>query len=292
MSTTTEATTTVPGWFTAALAQAPEVFETSVAGASIRYRTWGERGRRNIVLVHGGAAHSRWWDHIAPLLATDGRVVALDLSGHGDSEHRATYSVETWGEEVLTVARHAGLGDGFTLVGHSLGGLITTHLASRADTSVGSAIVIDSPVGTPGELTSIESHDLLPVRRRVYESAERMIERFRPVPAQSMLPYVARHIATHSITEVPGGWSWKFDSNIFGGEVLRAQFGALRRPLAYLRAETGVTDGSARAIVEASGALFAQLPETGHAPMLDQPIALVTAIRTVIGAWVSRSGAL
>ena len=49
------------------------------------------------MLVHGGAAHSRWWDHIGPLLADGRLVVAIDLSGHGDSARRESYSLDQMG---------------------------------------------------------------------------------------------------------------------------------------------------------------------------------------------------
>jgi pimeloyl-ACP methyl ester carboxylesterase len=57
-----------PAWFSAALDAAVRDGTTTVDGASIAYRAWGDPDGRSIVLVHGGAAHSRWWDHIAPLL--------------------------------------------------------------------------------------------------------------------------------------------------------------------------------------------------------------------------------
>ena len=57
-----------PAWFSAALDAAVQEGTTVVDGASIAYRAWGDPDGRSIVLVHGGAAHSRWWDHIAPLL--------------------------------------------------------------------------------------------------------------------------------------------------------------------------------------------------------------------------------
>ena len=77
-----------PQWFLDALATPPEHAETEVDGVPIHYRRWGSTARPGLVLVHGGAAHSGWWDHIAPLLAGEYCVVALDLSGHGDSGRR------------------------------------------------------------------------------------------------------------------------------------------------------------------------------------------------------------
>ena len=43
-----------------------------------------------------------------PPSATSFRVLCLDLSGHGDSGHRAAYSLEQWTEEVMAVAAAAG----------------------------------------------------------------------------------------------------------------------------------------------------------------------------------------
>ena len=77
-----------PTWFTDALAHAVRHADVTVDGARIAYRAWGKPGRQGVVLVHGGAAHAGWWDHIAPFLAAEHRVVAIDLSGHGDSDHR------------------------------------------------------------------------------------------------------------------------------------------------------------------------------------------------------------
>ena len=80
-----------PEWFTKALATAPQERRVDVDGTTISYLAWGDPSPRGIVLVHGGGAHAHWWDHIAPLLALDRRVLALDLSGHGDSGRRDTY---------------------------------------------------------------------------------------------------------------------------------------------------------------------------------------------------------
>ena len=75
---------TAPSWFSEAIANVPQMRSIEVDGLRIAYRVWGDESLPGLILVHGGAAHSGWWDHIAPLL-TSHRVVAPDLSGHGDS---------------------------------------------------------------------------------------------------------------------------------------------------------------------------------------------------------------
>ena len=43
----------------------------------------------SLLLVHGTTAHAHWYDHMAPFLADIGfDVIAVDLSGFGDSETR------------------------------------------------------------------------------------------------------------------------------------------------------------------------------------------------------------
>lgn len=105
MSSTTDAGVTAPpDWFIAALGTPVEQRTVTVDGVPIAYRGWGKPGPDGIVLVHGGGAHSRWWDHIAPLLAGERRVAAIDLSGHGDSGRRQCYGLDDWAREVLAVA--------------------------------------------------------------------------------------------------------------------------------------------------------------------------------------------
>ena len=111
-----------PNWFVDALATPPSRFTVDVEGCAIRCRAWGDPGLPLLVLVHGGGAHSGWWDHIAPFITATHRELAPDLSGHGDSGTREHYGLGVWAREVLAVAEHAAPGARPTVVGHSLGG--------------------------------------------------------------------------------------------------------------------------------------------------------------------------
>src|SRR5258708_37392396 len=114
-----------PAWFSAALDAAVQEGTTTVDGASIAYRDWGDPDGRSIVLVHGGAAHSRWWDHIAPMLTDGWRVVAVDLSGHGDSDRRDRHSLHTRAREGPAVAAGTRAAPARVGLGHSQGGPAT-----------------------------------------------------------------------------------------------------------------------------------------------------------------------
>ena len=278
----------VPAWFTRALASAPEHRDVVVDGARVHYRAWGEPGRPGLVLVHGGAAHSGWWDHVAPLLGTH-RVVALDLSGHGDSDRREGYGVQQWAREVLAVAAAERLARPVVL-GHSMGGWVALTVGVEHGDDVAGVAVIDSPLDPqPPEEQKLREQ---PLGQRVHADLEAAVARFRTLPPQEVhLPYVREHVARGSLRPVEGGWTWKFDSGFFGTRPLvRQLLPRLAAPAALLRCEQGLVTPEMAAEMAAlvpGGLPVVDLPEAGHHPMLDQPLALVTAIRTLLAVWPS-----
>ncbi len=285
-----QTTTHAPEWFDAALSVAGEQDTTTVDGASIAYRTWGSHGGQPIVLVHGGAAHSRWWDHIAPLLIEGRRrIVGVDLSGHGDSDHRDAYHLDTWAAEIMAVTKAAGIDAPAVVIGHSMGGFVTLRAATLYGAELHGAVVIDSPVHdiTPEEAAAREERAFGPLR--VYPTAREALSRFHPVPDQPALDYIRDHIAAHSIREVPGGWSWKFDPRIFGRPPLTPSLlTRLDCRVALFRGEHGIlSEQMSQVMYDRLGraAPVIEIPDAGHHVMLDQPIALVTALRTLLSDW-------
>ena len=277
-----------PAWFTAALAAPAESRTATVAGASIAYRAWGAPGGRGIVLVHGGAAHSRWWDHIGPLLAQGRRVAAVDLSGHGDSGRRDSYSLDDWAREVLGAAADGGITARPVVVGHSMGGFVALRAASMFGTQLEGVIVVDSPVRdiTPEELAAREKRAFGTLR--VYPSRAELLARFHPVPDQPVIGYIADHVAATSIRQVAGGWTWKFDPRIFGSQQPRELLTRLDCRVALLRAEHGIVSAEMSEVMYdrlGRAAPVIEIPAAGHHIMLDQPIALVAAIRTLLSDW-------
>ncbi|WP_336026928.1 alpha/beta fold hydrolase [Geodermatophilus sp. FMUSA9-8] len=285
MSAATE-TGAAPAWFAAALAQAPERREVEVDGTPVRYRVWGEAGRPGLVLVHGGAAHSGWWDHVAPQLHSH-RVVALDLSGHGDSGRRAAYDMGTWAREVVAVADAERLSRPVVL-GHSMGGWVSLVVGVEHPDAVAGVAVIDSPlVRRPPEEEQLRDR-----RRphRTYPTVEEAVGRFRTVPAQDvLLPYVREHVAADSLRRDGDGWTWKFDPQLWGSPPLLTELlPRLTVPAALFRCEKGLVDPRMAAEMAAlvpGGLPVVDLPDAGHHPMLDRPLALVTGIRTLLAFW-------
>jgi pimeloyl-ACP methyl ester carboxylesterase len=284
-----------PPWFRRALSVPFDDGAVTVGGAAIHYLAWGEPGRRGLVFVHGGGAHAHWWTHVAASFAAEFRVVAVDLSGHGDSDHRPTYAFEQWTEEVLAVAEAGGIDGQPVVVGHSMGGFVTIATAARHGDRLSGVVVCDSPVTVPDP--EVESYRLKEAfgRPRTYESVEEALVRFRTVPPQEhYLDYVLDHVARRSLRPVAGGWQWKFDRRIF--EQFASSMRGVAVPylpqvqcrFALLRSERGlVTPDIGAFMYETLGrvAPVIELPEAGHHAMLDQPLLLLTALRTLLADW-------
>jgi pimeloyl-ACP methyl ester carboxylesterase len=279
-----------PAWFQAAIDTEPESYSTDVDGCRISYRAWGPTDAPAIVLVHGGAAHSGWWDHIAPLIDNTYRVLALDLSGHGDSGRREEYSVSQWAREAVALTAAADLAGPPIMVGHSMGGRVVVTAAAEHPDDVAGIIVIDTPIRDiePEARAARERTAFGPLR--VYPSVDEALSHFRPVPEQKhYLPYVFDHIALASIGAVGGGWTWKFDPRIFDNRPLPAEtLRTVRCRVAVFRAEHGLlTADIGDHMYEMLGrvAPVIEIPLAGHHVMLDQPLPLVTGIRTLLADW-------
>ena len=284
-----------PDWFRRALDVPFTDGTVTVDGAAIHFLAWGDAGRRGVVFVHGGGAHAHWWTHVAASFARDLRVVAVDLSGHGDSDHRDVYDLEQWTHEVVAASDAGGIDGSPVVVGHSMGGFVTIATAALHGDRLTGVIVCDSPVTQPDP--EVDAYRLKEAfgRPRTYPSVEDALTRYRTVPPQEhYLDYVIDHVARRSLRPVDDGWQWKFDRRIF------EQFSTTMRGIALpyleqvrcrfalLRSERGlVTPDIGAFMYESLGrvAPVIEIPEAGHHAMLDQPLLLLTAIRTLLADW-------
>jgi pimeloyl-ACP methyl ester carboxylesterase len=280
---------TPPAWFTEALAAPVTEHKTEVDGVPVAYRVWGPPRGRGIILIHGGGAHSRWWDHIAPLLTADRRVVAIDLSGHGDSGRRAEYGADVWAGEVMAVAADAGLDGKPVVIGHSMGGMVTMRVAALYGSHIEGAVVIDSPLRVPAPEEQAAQRRQVFRQLKLYPSREAVLARFRPIPEQPVLGYIADHVAATSVREMDGGWTWKWDPNVFNNRAVPSTpLSRMDCRMALFRAEHGILSAEMSAIMYdrlGQVAPLIEIPVAGHHIMLDQPIALVAALRTLLSDW-------
>jgi pimeloyl-ACP methyl ester carboxylesterase len=116
-----------------------------VDGGSIHVREDGPRDAPALVLIHGLAGSTRWWDALVPMLARSHRVIRVDLLGHGWSAKPAGggYGISEQGRRVAAALDRLGVKHA-VVVGHSTGGSVATALAERRRDLVTALALIDS----------------------------------------------------------------------------------------------------------------------------------------------------
>jgi pimeloyl-ACP methyl ester carboxylesterase len=281
-----------PAWFTA-LALSSKAAFVIVDGTPIEYYIWGEFGAPGVLLVHGSRAHAHWWGPVAPLLAQAGfRVVSMSFSGHGGSGWRAAYSTDQLVAEMFAVAAAAQLsadGAKFSIGAHSFGGLAAIVAAKTHGAALEGVITVDS-------MLLPFANDLPPNfsrAQRSYPSLAAGLARFRLAPLELCENlYLLDETARHALVEENGTWRWRFDPTVFDRLTLGDSWGALAAPdcrIACIFGETSsivtpqrLTEIAAQAPL---GTPFIGIPQAGHHVMLDQPLALATAMRTVLACW-------
>lgn len=105
------------------------------------------------VLVHGAWSGGLIWRHVARSLRKAGHeVYTPTLTGLGERRHllNREINLNTHIQDVLGVIDYEDL-SGFTLVGHSYGGMVVTGVADAAPERVGSLVYLDAFVPEHGQ---------------------------------------------------------------------------------------------------------------------------------------------
>ncbi len=293
-----------PAWFEEALALQPERSSHQGAGVTIETLAWGERGKPGLLMLHGGSAHADWWSYLAPFFAKTHRVVASSWSGMGGSDWRDAYSMDLLCAEMLSTLEATGLGEGPVrpvVVSHSFGSFPAMAFAARFGERIGGLITVDSPF-LSNEMRSKREIDRPPSRPPrdtvLYDTFVEALARFRLMPAQEAENlYIVDYIARHSLREVAKpdgstGWTWRFDpfmwSRLKRNDSAVDLAGAKCRLAITWGSDSVLFPGEIKRFVRATapkGTMFIEIPKARHHVLIDQPLALVTLIRSVIAAW-------
>ena len=114
-------------------------------GINLSYRRDGNPSGPAILLLHGLSGISSTYDEVVESLPTFD-IYRIDLRGHGRSDRApGTYQVPFYSGDVVAFVE-AVIGRSLVLVGHSLGGVITHHIAATRPDLVNAALCEDPPL--------------------------------------------------------------------------------------------------------------------------------------------------
>lgn len=259
-----------------------------------------DRGRGHPLLCLAGLTRNMAdFASVAADFAGRARIIRLDSRGRGASDpdpDPGHYTIAREAQDALALLDHLGI-ERASILGTSRGGLIAMALAAMAPERLAGVILNDvGPVVERAGLAEITGYI---GRRPTYADYAEAVERLPAVMAGSGFANVPparwRAFAEALYVETPGGLDLRYDpalrialqEQMSRGELpeIWPLFEALApRPVALIRgAGSNLLSAATAAEMRRRmpGMLFAEVPDRGHVPFLDEPEAVA-----LIGAWL------
>jgi pimeloyl-ACP methyl ester carboxylesterase len=144
--------------------------------ARVHYRSFG-RGEEAVVFVHGWTCDWTFWAAQIPAASKAGRVLAVDLPGHGESDApqgAANYTMDSFARAVEAVMRDAKVRRA-VLVGHSMGTPVVRQFYRRSPEKTLGLVFVDGSLWPLAPRAAAESF-VAPLRADFARAARPMVE--------------------------------------------------------------------------------------------------------------------
>ena len=265
---------------------------TTLNGLRFHFLDWGTAGRDPILLLHGGAQTAHSWDEVAPDLARDHHVLALDQRGHGDSDWApgSVYKRDDFVADVGAFLDERGW-PAATLIALSLGGMNAIGFTAAHPERVRGLVVVDvAPRVERAGVEAIKNQ----ISQRDFASIEEAATHAHAFNPRRTFENVLERMR-HGMKQRPDGrWTYKFDPAVFGGETgaLERLWDDVRRiecPTLLVRGgESNIlaAETAERFTRELPGSSTAEVPGAGHSVMGDNPAGFLEVVR----AFLARHG--
>jgi pimeloyl-ACP methyl ester carboxylesterase len=265
----------------------------TVRGITLHYLDFGNPRKPPLICLHGLTGNAHNFDNIAPILTPHYHLMSLDIRGRGDSEWGppGEYDIPHYVFDLKEMIDQLGL-DRVTLIGTSMGGIISILLASAYPKRVERLVINDiGPEANPAGLRRIAEYvgqaptefDTLDEVTGYYR------EHYAPL-ASADQGTIAEWIKGSIRATVRGTLMWKMDPSV-RIELLRSgsrNISDLWIPYARISQPTLIIRGSEsdllsrRTVARMCGLSRAtrsvEVPGVGHAPLLSEPAARAALI--------------
>ncbi len=238
----------------------------------------GRLGAPCLLLIHGSAGSTAWWDPVLPALAGACHVICVDLLGHGRSSSPASgYGIPAHARRVGAVLDQLGAGR-VTVIGHSMGCMVATALAEQRPDKVAALALIDM-----GPSLDAANPDGLLVRLLLARFPGRLLWRLRSQATvrKALSSAFTRPVDIHgAIIEAALGMTHRALAKTARGsedymrqQSLPGRLAAIGVPVLVIfgTEDARYPSSSAAAYHEVPGARVELLPGVGHTPMLEDP---------------------
>jgi pimeloyl-ACP methyl ester carboxylesterase len=216
----------------------------------------------------------------------------------GDSDYRRKYSAEVFSEEVMSVCSHAGFAQRPFVVGHSFGGLVALKTGVLHGEKLSGVVLVDFPLRPPESQKESDSRRPLIKPKEIYPDRSTALKRFRLIPSQPCEnEFILQFIASHSLAKVDGGWSWKFDDQLFKrfkSPNISKDLSSVACRLAVIYGERSalfppeIVDHMSRVLQKTTPVHI--LPGAHHHLFLEQPRVFIKTLQNLLVQWEHAGG--
>lgn len=193
----------------------------NVNGMTFAAQEWGDAEGIPVLALHGWLDNSTSFYRLAPLLEGV-RLVAIDMAGHGETDHRSgltPYGIWEDVGDIINIADQLGW-ERFSMMGHSRGGVVSNLVAGTFPERVDSVVLLDgfAPEPVPGEQAPEQlQKSIIEHQRRakplLFDSLEQMVRArltsFWPLSKASVEALLERGVRREA-----GGYCWTFDPRL------------------------------------------------------------------------------
>lgn len=224
-----------------------------VFGRNIAAQDWHLGQPHRLLALHGWLDNSASFNFLAPRLHAC-RIVAPDLAGHGQSDHRSADAPYTIWEDIAELEEIVdSLGwDHFVLMGHSRGAIIATLYAASFAERITGLVLLDGILPEPVKAEDAPKQLARAIRdkrrylrkpSKTYKSFEEALQSRLRSPAGLSRP-AAEAIASRGIEKMGQVFRWRSDPRLRGASEFKLTplhiegfLAALQCPTLLLRAE-------------------------------------------------------
>lgn len=268
----------------------PKIQNIFIPGLTIHARVWGPDDGMPILAMHGWLDNAATFDLLAPLLP-DYRIVSVDFPGHGFSDHLPACGIYHHSDRVIQMFQVAdALGwEKFSILGHSMGGIIGAFMASIFPERIEKIVAIDA-----SPFLSVYTTNIIEACRRYYQESkknpihhtvylnhdEAAIRRVAINPKFQIRLESALILTKGGVKGVPSGYSWTFDLKLLLPNFMSIDEAAITdamqkitAPFCLIVAETGIlkSDDDYQKKLKAIATLEIHECPGGHHLHLDEP---------------------
>lgn len=173
----------------------------------MNFHTYGEKGNKAAVLIHGMLTPWQMWNTAAATLQEDHYVIVPELDAHTEESATVLHSVGEEADKIREYIMDELGGQVSLLAGLSMGGRIATTIAKSGDLDIGHLVIDGAPLApVNGLMRSVMKSNYKKIIRKTKERDARTLEQAKKVfLPEDLIPYyikIAENMTEESIDNV------------------------------------------------------------------------------------------